>query len=105
MLHHYKERHRRFLISTRASERIDEGASSGTVVPHLKTRIKKKDVRRSEAAAGAVDREHGVAVDLVEVDVLQHSASPVRQVEEIHARLVGVHAGLDREAAHRLAPA
>src|SRR5712664_1452233 len=105
MLRHYKERRRRFLISTRASERIDESASSGTVVPHLERGVEVEDVACGEPAAGAVDGEHGVAVDFVEVDVLQHGASPVRQVEEIHARLVGVHAGFDGDAAHRFAPA
>src|SRR5712664_2552110 len=105
MLRPYKERRRRFLISTRASERIDESASSGTVVPHLERGVEVEDVACGEPAAGAVDGEHGVAVDFVEVDVLQHGASPVREVEEIHARLVGVHAGFDGDAAHRFAPA
>src|SRR6267378_4930767 len=94
-----------FLIPQRSGQRIDESASSGTVRPRLKSCIKIKNVRRGEAAAGAVDGEHRVAVDFVEVDVLEHGASPVREVEEIHARLVGVHAGLDRNPAHRLAPA
>src|SRR6266478_3617185 len=105
MLRHYKERRRRFLISTRASERIDKSASSGTVVPHLERGVEVEDIACSEAAAGAVNREHRIAVDFVEVDVFQHGASPVRQVEEIHTRLVGVHAGLDRNPAHRFAPA
>src|SRR5216683_6505865 len=105
MLRHYKERRRRFLISTRASERIDKSASPRTVIEHLERGVEVEDVACGEAAAGAVDGEHRVAVDFVEVDVLQHGASPVRQVEEIHARLVGVHAGFDRDAAHRLAPA
>src|SRR5229473_4358625 len=89
MLRHYKERRRRFLISTRASERIDKSASPRTVIEHLERGVEVEDVARGEAAAGAVDGEHGVAVDFVEVDVLQHGASPVREVEEIHARLVG----------------
>src|SRR5260370_38259993 len=93
-----------FLISTRASEVIDESPSGGTVVPHLKRGVKVKDVACGEPAAGAVDGEHRVAVDFVEVDILQHGASPVREVEEIHARLVGVHPGLDGNAAPRFAP-
>ena len=52
----------------------------------------------------AVDREHGLPADLEEVDVLHHRAAPVRQVQEIHARLIGVHRRFDRHAGHRLAP-
>src|SRR5260370_7421713 len=105
MLRHYKERRRRFLISTRASERIDESASPRTVIEHLERGVEVEDVACGEAAAGAVDGEHGVAVDFVEVDVLEHGASPVRQVEEIHARLLAVHPPFDGAAAHLLAPA
>src|SRR5260370_29386335 len=88
-----------FLIAAGPGERVDECASSGTVIPNLKGRIKIKDIRRSEAAAGAVNREDRVAIDFVEVDVFQYGAAPVREVEKIHARLVGVDAGLDGDAA------
>ena len=60
---------------------------------------------RRDPAARAVNREHRVAIDFVEINVFQHGAAPVRQVQEIDARLIGVHAGLDRHAAHRLAAA
>jgi hypothetical protein len=42
------------------------------------------------------NRKHRVAIHFVEVDVLQHSAVAVREVEKIHASLVGIHAGFDR---------
>src|SRR5262249_22410361 len=73
--------------------------------PHLEGGVEVEDVRRGEAAAGAINREHRVAVDFVEVNVFQHSAAPVREVEEVHAGLIGVDAGLDRYSAHGLAAA
>src|SRR6266852_4583968 len=94
-----------FLVAAGPSQGVNESPSSGTVIPNLKGGIKIKDIRRGEAAAGAVNREDRVAVDFVEVDVLQHGAAPVREVEEIHARLVSVDAGLDRDAAHGFASA
>ena len=75
----------------------------GGVVPHLERGVEVEDVRRCKTAAGAVNRKHRVAIDFVEVDVFQHGAAPVRQIEEIDARLIGVDARLDRHAAHRLA--
>jgi hypothetical protein len=40
--------------------------------------------------------------DVVKIDVLHHGASPVRQIEEIDARLIRIDARLDRDARHRL---
>jgi len=40
--------------------------------------------------------------DIVEVDVLHDGAAPVRQIEEIDARLIRVDARLDGHACHRL---
>src|SRR6266446_5148028 len=105
MLRHYKESLRDSLVAAGARQGVDERAGARRVVPHLKRGVKIKDIRRSEATAGAVNGEDRVAVDFVEVDVLQHGAAPVREVEEIHAGLVGVDAGLDGNAAHGLAAA
>src|SRR6266481_1124350 len=105
MLRHYKESLRDSLVAAGARQGVDERAGARRVVPHLKRGVKIEDIRRSEAAAGAVNRENRVAVDFVEVDVLQHGPAPVREVEEIHARLVGVDAGLDGDAAHSFASA
>ena len=66
----------------------------------MKRGVEVEDVAGREAAARTVNREHRVAIDFVEVDVLQHGAAPVREVEKIDAGLVGVDAGLDRDAAH-----
>ena len=74
---------------------------SGGFVPDLEAGDEVEDVRRGEAAACAVNREHGLAAYVVEVDVLHHGASPVREVEKIHARLVGVDRRFDRNAGHR----
>src|SRR5258707_3449139 len=92
-----------FLVATGPGQGIHKSAGARRVVPHLKRGVKIKDIRRSEAAAGAVNGEDRVAVDFVEVDVLQYGAAPVREVEEIHAGLVGVDTGLDGDAAHGFA--
>src|SRR5271168_239513 len=84
---------------------VDERAGTRRVVPHLKRGVEVEDVACSDAAACTVDREHRVAIDFVEVDIFEHGASPVREVEEIHAGLVRVHAGLDGNPAHRFAAA
>src|SRR5271163_3500424 len=84
---------------------VDERAGTRRVVPHLKRGVEVEDVTGCNAAAGAVDRKHRVAIDFVEVDVFEDGAPPVREVEKIHARLVGIHAGLDGNAAHRFAAA
>src|SRR6266404_6824140 len=94
-----------FLIAAWASECIDESPRAWTVIPHLHGQIKVENEAGSEAAAGSIDREYRVAIDFIEVDVFQHGASPVREVEKVHAGLVGVDAGLDRNAAHGLAAA
>ena len=94
-----------FLIAARPRQCVDERAGTRRVVPHLKRGVKVEDVAGREPAAGAVDRKHRVAIDFVEVDVFEHGASPVREIEKIDAGLIGVHAGLDRDPAHRLAPA
>src|SRR5438445_10711124 len=99
MLRPYEGRRRGFLIAAGPRQGVDECAGTRRVVPHLKRGVKVEDVAGREAAAGAVDWKHRVAIDFVEVDVLQHGASPVREVEEIHARLVRVDAGLDGDAA------
>src|SRR5260370_6268874 len=95
----------RFLVSRWPRQRVDERAGARRVVPHLNRGVEVEDVAGREAAAGAVDREDRVAVDFVEVDVFQNGAAPVREVEKIHAGLVGVDAGFDRDAAHGLASA
>src|SRR5262245_33630727 len=82
------------LVAGWPREGVDERAGTRRVVPHLKRGVEVEDERRRETAAGAVDREHGVAVDFVEVDVLEHGASPVREVEEVDARLIRINAGL-----------
>src|SRR6266571_4746201 len=105
MLRPYKEGLRYFLITTRSGKRVDERAGTRRVIPHLKRGVEVEDVAGCEAAAGAVNREDRVAVEFVEVDVLQHGAAPVREVEKIHAGLVGVDAGLDGDAAHGFAAA
>src|SRR6266567_4598995 len=93
------------LVALGPTEGIHKGAGARRVVPHLKRGVKVKDVAGREAAAGAVNRKDRVAVDFVEVDVLEDGAAPVREVEKIHAGLVGVDAGLDGDAAHRFAAA
>src|SRR3989442_10679852 len=105
MLRPYKEEGCCFLVAAGPREGVDERAGTRRVVPHLKRGVEIKDVAGGEAAAGAVYGEDRVAIDFVEVDVLQHGAAPVREVEEIHAGLVGVDAGLDGDAAHGLAAA
>src|SRR2546423_10643282 len=95
----------RGLVAAWTSQGIDERAGTRRIVPYLERRVEVEDVGRSESAAGAVDGEHRVAIDFVEVDVFQHGAAPVRQVEEVDAGLIGVHAGLDRDAAHGFAAA
>src|SRR5215470_9591420 len=93
------------LVAGWAREGVDERAGTRRVVPHLKRGVEVEDEAGSETAAGSVDREHGVPVDFVEVDVLEHGATPVGQIEEVDAGLIGVDAGLDRHAAHRFAAA
>src|SRR5271155_612149 len=93
------------LITGWPRQSVDERAGTRRVVPHLKRGVEVEDVACGDATARAVDRKHRVAIDFVEVDVFEHGASPVREVEKIDARLVGVHAGLDRDPAHRLSPA
>src|SRR5882724_108632 len=93
------------LVTAWPRQGIDERAGARRVVPHLKRGVKVENETGSEAAAGAIDWKDRVAVDFVEVNVLQHGASPVREVEEVHAGLVGVDAGLDRDAAHGFAAA
>src|SRR3989454_12406162 len=105
MLRPYEGRRRGFLIAAGPRQCVDERAGTRRVVPHLKRGVKVEDVAGREAAAGAVDREDRVAIDFVEVDVLQHGATPVRKVEKVYTGLVGVDAGLDRDAAHGLAAA
>src|SRR5271167_1073432 len=46
------------LVARGASKRVDVRAGARTVVPHLKRRVEVEDVRRDDAAAGAVNREH-----------------------------------------------
>src|SRR2546426_9935457 len=93
------------LVATGPGQGVHKRASARRVIPHLKRGVKVEDVRRGEAAAGAVNGEDRVAVDFVEVNVLEDGAAPVREIEKIHAGLVGVDAGLDRDAAHGLAAA
>jgi hypothetical protein len=92
---------RRLLVAGGNRQVVDEGAASWRFVPDLEACDEVEDVRRGEAAACAVNREDGLAAYVVEVDVLHHGASPVREVEEIHARLVGVDRRFDRNAGHR----
>src|SRR5260370_6324068 len=92
-----------FLVAAGPRQCVDERAGTRRVVPNLKRGVEIKDVAGREAAARTVNREDRVAIDFVEVDVLQHGASPVREVEKIHAGLVGVDAGLDGDAAHGFA--
>src|SRR5271154_1598019 len=78
-----------WLIPRGNGQVVDVRAASWRLVPHLETRHEVKNVRRREATAGAVNREHGLAADIVEIDVLHDGASPVRKIEKIDARLVG----------------
>src|SRR6266481_9666184 len=94
-----------FLVAAWPRERVNERAGTRRVVPHLKRGVEVENEAGSETAARPIDWEDRVAVDFVEVNVLQHGASPVREIEKIHAGLVGVDAGLDRNAAHRFAAA
>src|SRR5271168_3150992 len=87
-------------IPRRDGQVADVGSAARRLVPDLEAGDEVEDVRRSEASACAVNREHGLAADIVEIDVLHDGASPVRQVEEIHARLIRVDARLDRHARH-----
>src|ERR1700726_1688675 len=82
------------LISTWSCERIDEAAAARRVIPHLEAGVKIEDERCGNASAGSIDREHGLSADLEIINVLHHGASPVREIEKIHARLIGVHRGL-----------
>src|SRR5579859_6951198 len=93
------------LVAARPREGVDERAGTRRVIPYLKRGVEVEDVAGRKPAARAVNRKHRVAIDFVEVDVLEHGASPVREVEKIHARLVGVDAGLDGDPAHRLSSA
>src|SRR6266478_4890852 len=93
------------LVATGPGQGVDERAGARRVIPHLKRGVEIEDVAGSEAAAGAVNGEDRVAVDFVEVNILEDGAAPVREVEKIHAGLVGVDAGLDGDAAHGLAAA
>src|SRR5258706_7430444 len=68
---------KRFLVAGWTGECVDERAGTRRVVPHLKRGVEVEDVRRSEAAAGAVDCEHRDDADFAAVYVLQHGASPV----------------------------
>src|SRR5277367_4569476 len=63
-------RHTR-LVTEWTGERVDERSGARRVVPDPERGVEVEDVAGCEAAAGAVDREH-VAVDFVEVDVLEH---------------------------------
>jgi hypothetical protein len=66
-----------FSVAAWACQGIDVGAGARAVVPHLHGQIEVEDVRRSNSAAGAINRKHRVAIDFVEVNVLQHGAAPV----------------------------
>src|SRR5689334_14383602 len=104
MLRPYKERNG-FLIAAGPRECVDESAGTWTVIENLKRGVEIKDVASREAAARSVNREDRVAIDFVKVNVLQHGAAPVREVEKIHAGLIGVDTGLDGDAAHGFAAA
>src|SRR6266436_4715375 len=93
------------LVATGPGQGIHKRAGARRVIPHLKRGVKVEDVAGREAAAGAVNGEDRVAVYFVEVNVLEDGAAPVREVEKIHAGLVGVYAGLDRDTAHGFAAA
>src|SRR5207245_8342106 len=93
------------LVAGWASQGGDECAGARRIIEDLERGVEVEDVTGREAAAGAVNREHRVAIDFVEVDVFQHGAAPVREVEKVHAGLVGVDAGLDGDAAHGFAAA
>ena len=90
------------LIPGGDGEVADVRAAAGRIVPHLESGDEVEDVRRSDASACAVNREHGLPAHVVEINVLHHGASPVRQIEEIHARLIRVDARLDGHARHGL---
>src|SRR6266481_1764194 len=94
-----------FLVAAWPREGVDERAGARRVVPHLKRSVEVENEAGSETAARPIDWEYRVAINFIEIDVFQHGASPVREVEKIHAGLVGVDAGLDRNAAHGLAAA
>src|SRR5258708_4730457 len=88
------------LIPAGPRECINKAAAARGVIPHLESGVEVEDERRGEASAGSVDREHGLSANLEVIDILHHRASPVREVKKIHARLIGVHRRLDRNAAH-----
>src|SRR5208337_2145069 len=90
------------LVTRRSRKGVNVSSRARAVVPDLHGQIKVEDVRRCQSAARPVNRKHRVAIDLVEINVFQHGAAPVRQIQEVHARLVRVYAGLDRNPAHRL---
>src|SRR5256885_607138 len=100
LLRPYQKADYHFLIAGWASQSVDERAGTRRVIPHLERRIEVEDVRRGETTAGAINREHRVAIDFVEVDVFEHGTAPVRQIQEVDASLIRVDAGLDRDAAH-----
>src|ERR1700751_1012341 len=54
------------LVAGRNCERVDERAAAWAVVSHRHAQIEIEDVRRSEPAAGVINREHRVAIDFVE---------------------------------------
>src|SRR5580693_2265750 len=88
-------------VAVRPRQRIDVAAAAWRVIPHLKADIKIKDERRGNSSARSVNRKHRLPAHLEEVDVLHHGAAPVREIEEVDARLIGVDRGLDRNAGHR----
>src|SRR5579863_8443707 len=49
---------------------VDVGTAAGRFVPHLEAGHEVEDVRRSEDSACAVDREHRLPADIVEINVL-----------------------------------
>lgn len=73
----------RGLVAGRDGQVVDVSAGARRFIPHLESRNKVKDIRRSKTAACAVNREHGLSADVVEIDVLHDGASPVGKVKKI----------------------
>src|SRR5207248_10987611 len=65
LLRPYQKADYHFLIAGWASQSVDERAGTRRVIPHLRRRIEVEDVRRGETTAGAINREHRVAIDFV----------------------------------------
>src|ERR1700689_1112895 len=64
------------LVAGGDGEVADVGSAARRLVPDLEARDEAEDVRRSETAACAVNREHGLPADIIEINVLHDGPPP-----------------------------